>query len=455
MVQGRQVDASWKADGEAAGPRPACGEGGRVGLSAHSQGDCGHKARGGREEASCGGKTGQDGGDPQDSGERKEERLRAGGRTERLRQHSLGLHGGPRRAESPRLLARPDEQAQGRCRGANLALEQTAPRRLHTILHLPVLPFLQRAAHRNPARLPAGTGTARLDEDSALVQVPRAVAEPIARLDQHENKEFDMKKEHPEMPEKESKVILYTTDDGKAQVSLMSRDGRVWLNQKQMAELFAVSKPNISMLIAKIFAENELDDSVVKPYLTTAADGKRYKVIYYALEMILAVGFRVRGVRGTQFRQWANAHLSEYLIKGFTMDDERLKNPDGRPDYFDELLARIRDIRASEKRFYQKVRDLFALSSDYRGNEAKTLQFFAEVQNKLLFAATGHTAAELIVQRSDPNKPNMGLTTWKGGIVRKEDVIVAKNYLSSDEIDTLNRITTIFLEAAELRVNYY
>ena len=262
-----------------------------------------------------------------------------------------------------------------------------------------------------------------------------------------------MSKKLSEMPdEAESKIILYTTDDGKAQVSLMSRDGRVWLNQKQMAELFAVSKPNISMLISKIFAEKELDDSVVKCYLTTAADGKNYKVVYYALEMILAVGFRVRGIRGTQFRQWANAHLSEYLVKGFTMDDERLKNPDGRPDYFDELLARIRDIRASEKRFYQKVRDLFALSSDYRGNEVKTMQFFAEVQNKLLFAATGHTAAELVVQRSDPTKPNMGLTTWKGGIVRKEDVIVAKNYLTADEIDTLNRITTIFLETAELRV---
>ena len=202
------------------------------------------------------------------------------------------------------------------------------------------------------------------------------------------------------MSEEESKIILYTTDDGKSQVSLMSRDGRVWLNQKQMAELFAVSKPNISMLIAKIFAENELDDSVVKSYLTTAADGKRYNVIYYALEMILAVGFRVRGVRGRQFRQWANAHLSEYLVKGFTIDDARLKNPDGRPDYFDELLARIRDIRASEKRFYQKVRDLFALSSDYRGNEARTNQFYAEVQNKLLYAATGHTAAELVVERS-------------------------------------------------------
>ena len=145
------------------------------------------------------------------------------------------------------------------------------------------------------------------------------------------------------MSDEENKIILYTTDDGKSQVSLMSRDGRIWLNQKQMAELFAVSKPNISMLIAKIFAEKELDDSVVKSYLTTATDGKRYNVIYYALEMILAVGFRVRGIRGTQFRQWANAHLSEYLVKGFTIDDARLKNPDGRPDYFDELLARIRD----------------------------------------------------------------------------------------------------------------
>jgi len=252
--------------------------------------------------------------------------------------------------------------------------------------------------------------------------------------------------------ENESKIILYTTPDGRSQVSLMSRDGRVWLNQKQMAELFAVSKPNISMLISKIFNEKELDDSVVKCYLTTAADGKKYKVIYYALEMILAVGFRVRGVRGTQFRQWANAHLSEYLVKGFTMDDQRLKNPDGRPDYFDELLARIRDIRASEKRFYQKVRDLFALSSDYRGNELATNRFFAEVQNKLLYAATGHTAAEIVVGRSDPSKPNMGLTVWSGSIVRKEDVIIAKNYLAQDEIDTLNRITMIFLETAELRV---
>ena len=219
-----------------------------------------------------------------------------------------------------------------------------------------------------------------------------------------------------------------------------------------MAELFAVTKMNISLHISNILKEKELDESVVKSFFTTATDGKKYKVIFYALEMILAVGFRVRGVRGTQFRQWATAHLSEYLVKGFTMDDARLKNPDGRPDYFDELIARIRDIRASEKRFYQKVRDLLALSSDYRGNELRTNQFFAEVQNKLMYAATGHTAAELVVERSDPSKPNMGLVTWKGGIVRKEDVIVAKNYLTADEIDTLNRITTIFLETAELRV---
>lgn len=256
-----------------------------------------------------------------------------------------------------------------------------------------------------------------------------------------------------EMPdEAKSQIILYATPDGKSQVSLMSRDGRIWLNQKQMAELFAVTKMNISHHISAILKEKELDNSVVKCYLTTAADGKKYKVVYYALEMILAVGFRVRGVRGTQFRQWANLHLSEYLVKGFTMDDVRLKNPDGRPDYFDELLARIRDIRASEKRFYQKVRDLLALSSDYVGNEFATNRFFAEIQNKLLYATTGHTAAELVVARSNPSAPNMGLTTWSGSIVRKEDVIVAKNYLTHEEIDTLNRITTIFLETAELRV---
>jgi len=167
--------------------------------------------------------------------------------------------------------------------------------------------------------------------------------------------------------------------------------------------------------------------------------------------MILAVGFRVNGKRGTQFRQWANRHLHEYMLKGFVMDDERLKNPDGRPDYFDEMLERIRDIRASEKRFYQKVRELFALSSDYDTTDKATQMFFAEVQNKLLYATTNQTAAELISARASADKNNMGLTSWKGSIVRKQDIYIAKNYLNQDEIDTLNRLVVIFLETAELR----
>lgn len=248
-------------------------------------------------------------------------------------------------------------------------------------------------------------------------------------------------------------MIIYRTADGKSSVALFAKDGKIWLSQQQMAELFATSKPNISMHIANILKEKELNEiSVVKKFLTTAADGKNYNVVFYSLEMIIAVGYRVRGLRGTQFRQWATEHLTEYLVKGFTMDDERLKNPDGRPDYFDELLLRIRDIRASEKRFYQKLRDLFSLSSDYVKEDKATQMFFAETQNKLLYAITHQTAAELIVTRADSNKPNMGLTTWKGSIVRKGDVITAKNYLLKDEIDDLNRLVDIFLTSAEMRV---
>lgn len=255
------------------------------------------------------------------------------------------------------------------------------------------------------------------------------------------------------MTNSSANIIIYNTIDGKASVALYARNGKIWLNQQQMAKLFGTSKPNISMHIAGILKDKELDkESVVKKFLTTASDGKQYDVVFYSLEMILAVGYRVRGVRGTQFRQWATRHLSEYLVKGFTMDDERLKNPDGRPDYFDELLERIRDIRASEKRFYQKLRDLFKLSSDYEAREKATQMFFAETQNKLLFAVTHHTAAEIIVERADAEKPNMGLTTWKGSIVRKGDIIVAKNYLEVEEIDKLNRLVNLFLESAELRV---
>ncbi len=253
--------------------------------------------------------------------------------------------------------------------------------------------------------------------------------------------------------DEQQNIIIYRTADGRASVSLFAKDGKIWLNQQQMAELFATSKQLISHHIANILKEKELNEiSVVKQYLTTAADGKNYNVVFYSLEMIIAVGYRVRGVRGTQFRQWATEHLTEYLVKGFTMDDERLKNPDGRPDYFDELLLRIRDIRASEKRFYQKIRDLFALSSDYDKSDKATQMFFAETQNKLLYAVTHQTAAELIVSRADASQPNMGLTTWKGSIVRKGDVIIAKNYLHNEEIDSLNRLVDIFLTSAEERV---
>ena len=189
------------------------------------------------------------------------------------------------------------------------------------------------------------------------------------------------------MPDtQETNIIIYNTLDGKAAVALYAKDGKIWLNQKQLAELFATSVPNINIHISNILKEGELDkNSVIKDYLITASDGKNYNVTFYSLEMILAVGYRVKGKRGTQFRQWATRHLSEYLVKGFTMDDERLKNPNGQPDYFDELLERIRDIRASEKRFYQKLRDLFALSSDYEAREKATQMFFAETQNKLLY----------------------------------------------------------------------
>ena len=251
----------------------------------------------------------------------------------------------------------------------------------------------------------------------------------------------------------EQNFVIYNSEDGKACVALLARDGNIWLNQNQMAELFATSKQNIGQLISKILRENELAmEATVKKYFTVASNGKQYNIYFYSLEMIIAVGYRVRGVRGTQFRQWATQHLSEYLVKGFTIDTERLKNPDGRPDYFDELLAKIRDIRASEKRFYQKIRDLFALSSDYCSDDKSTQMFFATTQNKLLFAVTNQTAAEIVSSRANADEPNMGLTSWQGSIVRRGDIVIAKNYLRENEIDTLNRLVTLFLEDAELRV---
>jgi len=251
-----------------------------------------------------------------------------------------------------------------------------------------------------------------------------------------------------------SELLIYQTEDGLAHVQFRAVDGSLWLTQAELAELFASTKQNISLHAKNILAERELDaEATVKEYLTVQTEGERKvkrQTLLYSLPMILAVGYRVRSPRGTQFRQWATAHLAEYLVKGFVMDDERLKNPSGW-DYFDELLARIREIRASEKRFYQKVRDLFALSADYQASDAAAHLFFAEVQNKLLFAVTHKTAAELIVARANADAPNMALNTWDGGHVRKADVIVAKNYLNADEVDTLNRLVVIFLEQAELR----
>lgn len=249
-----------------------------------------------------------------------------------------------------------------------------------------------------------------------------------------------------------SQLILYTSEDGQAQVQLRADLGTVWLTQLEMAELFHTSKQNIAKHLKAIFAEKELsEESVVNQWLTTAADGKNYRVAHYNLDAILAVGYRVRSPRGVQFRRWASTVLAEYLRKGFVMDDERLKNPDGRPDYFDEMLARIRDIRASEKRFYQKVRELFALAADYDKTDQATQQFFATVQNLLLYAVTQKTAAEIILARANPADAHFGLLTWKGAQVRKQDILIAKNYLTEDEIDTLNRLVVIFLEISELR----
>jgi hypothetical protein len=247
-------------------------------------------------------------------------------------------------------------------------------------------------------------------------------------------------------------MILYTTEDGRSQIKLRADQQTVWLTQLEMAELFDATKQNISLHLKNLLADGELDPAaVVKDSLTTAADGKHYRTQLYNLDAILAVGYRVRSPRGVQFRRWASTVLKEFLLKGFAMDDERLKNPDGRPDYFDEMLARIRDIRASEKRFYQKVRDLFALSSDYDKTDKATQTFFATVQNLLLYAVTQKTAAELITARANRDDANFGLLHWQGTKVRKQDILIAKNYLAEDEIDTLNRLVVIFLETAELR----
>lgn len=244
-------------------------------------------------------------------------------------------------------------------------------------------------------------------------------------------------------------IILYTTDDGKTSIKLRAEDGTVWLTRLEIADLFQTTPQNITLHIQGIYEENEADlNSTSKDYLLVQKEGNRNiqrEVKLYNLIIILAIGYRVRSARGTQFRKWATLHLQEYLVKGFILDDARLKEP-GSWDYFDELLERIREIRASEKRFYQKVRDIYITAVDYDPKSDQAQLFFKKVQNKMLWALTGQTAAELIYHRANPQLPNMGLTSWKGGRVRQNDVTIAKNYLSQEEISELNRIVTMYLD---------
>ncbi|QEY23847.1 virulence RhuM family protein [Neisseria animalis] len=252
-------------------------------------------------------------------------------------------------------------------------------------------------------------------------------------------------------------IILYTTADGQARFLLRELGEQLWLTQAEMAELYQTSKQNISKHIAAVLAEGELSEAATVNFqLTVQNEGGRQvsrEIAHYSLPMIIAVGYRVRSTRGTQFRQWATRTLGEYLHKGFVLDDVRLKNPPvgtlPAPDYFDELLERIRDIRASEKRIYLRVREIFALAADYQPSFKETTQFFKVIQNKLHFAATGQTAAELIYRRADAAKPQMGLTHTDSGSLNKKDITVAKNYLQENEIRELNRIVTMWLDFAE------
>ena len=253
----------------------------------------------------------------------------------------------------------------------------------------------------------------------------------------------------------QSEIILYQTEDGRTRIQCRFEDDTVWLTQQQMTELFQTTQQNVSLHVRNIYEEGELaGEATHKESLSVRQEGARSvrrRVEFYNLDVIISVGYRVKSPRGTQFRIWATQRLREYLVKGFTMDDERLKNPPGKGhiDYFDELLARIRDIRSSERRVYLRVREILALAADYEATEPETQVFFQTIQNKLHFAATGKTASELIAERADSAQPNMGLTAWHGGVVRKGDVTIAKNYLREDEIEELNRLVVMFLDFAE------
>lgn len=252
-----------------------------------------------------------------------------------------------------------------------------------------------------------------------------------------------------------SEIVIFKTQDGKTDIDVKVEDGTVWLTQGQMVELFHSSKSNISEHISKIFNENELDEnSVVRNYRTTASDGKSYNTKYYNLDVIISVGYRVKSTIGTQFRVWATQVLKEYMVKGFSMNDRMLKEAGG-GGYWQELLARIRDIRSSEKVFYRQILDIYATSMDYDKNAAESIKFFKVVQNKMHYAAHGHTAAEIEFMRADGNKPFAGLKSFSGAKPRASDMTVAKNYLDEEELNVLNRITTAYLEFAELQATLH
>ncbi len=252
-------------------------------------------------------------------------------------------------------------------------------------------------------------------------------------------------------PESRSELILYQTDDGGTRIEVRLQGETAWLSLNQMTELFQRDKSVISRHIRNVFEEGELQEqSVVAHFATTASDGKTYQVEHFNLDVIISVGYRVKSHRGTQFRIWATQRLREYIVKGFTMDDDRLKRAGG-GNYFEELLARIRDIRSSEKVFWRKVLDIYATSIDYDPDVEESQTFFATVQNKMHWAAHGHTAAEVVAARADASKPNMGLTNWPGSRPRKADITVAKNYLEPEELEALNLIVSLYLDFAELQ----
>ena len=255
-----------------------------------------------------------------------------------------------------------------------------------------------------------------------------------------------------------SEILIYQSSNGKVKLDVMLENETIWLSQKQLCELYGKSKSTISEHIKAIFEDEELDrNSVVRFFRTTASDGKNYDVEHYNLDMIIALGFKVRSRSGVQFRKWANSTLKEYIIKGFVIDDDRLKNPvigDVKaPDYFDELLHRIKDIRASEKRVYLRTREIFKLAGDYDPSWSETTKFFSHIQNKLHFAITHQTAAEIIHSRADATKPNMGITAIEKENIKSTDVVVAKNYLNEQEIEELNRIVIMWLDYAEDQAN--